>query len=599
MQSAPGNASERPSTRPSRRRCRASAAEDTAELAALARAHALALGGSAPAHEDKPIRKSTIERGGRDERELEENPRRASAKSTERGRSITIVQPGNRRRRVRERVIGEPSSPRVSAIRPVPRRCRAARRRAGSAEPLSIERPSRSSTATPAPPRSSEPRVIANGRPTARPRGRPSAVRARRCVGTAITTTRLPSGAARDALAHVRLPGRDHVPEVRAVGQVGAPRGGPGDGRDPEDARRVDPAESRAEGAALARLEAAEVRSSSPPCRARRPAASWRSSAAPRARRRSRCRSRCRRARRARARSASAVRWPPVLIPGQAAGDGHEQEHREQHADRQLPAVGDAAARERILDLGRRAGLVPIVARCGSRAAPAAGSRHARGERRACEARDDGWIRCIEEQAAVSHASRRIPARPDASPGSAWQPPLGCGLAIPTEGARMKALVIVDMLDDFVTGALANPHAQRIVEPLARLLEHARGDEEWVVVFSNDAHDPSDPELRVWGEHALAGTPGAQVIAELEPQPGPGRDRLAEARLRRLRRHGPRRAAEGARRRRGRRDRSAHPHLRAPQLVRRADPRLSRDRPARRRVHVRGRRRGARRSTTS
>ena len=32
---------------------------------------------------------------------------------------------------------------------------------------------------------------------------------------------------------------------------------------------------------------------------------------------------------------------------------------------------------------------------------------------------------------------------------------------------------------------------------------------------------PSDPELRVWGEHALAGTPGAQVIPELEPRPGP------------------------------------------------------------------------------
>jgi nicotinamidase-related amidase len=85
----------------------------------------------------------------------------------------------------------------------------------------------------------------------------------------------------------------------------------------------------------------------------------------------------------------------------------------------------------------------------------------------------------------------------------------------------MKALVIVDMLDDFVTGALANPHAERILDPLARLLAHARASEDWVVVYSNDAHDPSDPELRVWGEHALAGTPGAQVVAELEPRPGP------------------------------------------------------------------------------
>ena len=83
----------------------------------------------------------------------------------------------------------------------------------------------------------------------------------------------------------------------------------------------------------------------------------------------------------------------------------------------------------------------------------------------------------------------------------------------------MKALVIVDMLNDFVDGKLANPKAQAIIEPLQRLLAHARA-EGWAVVFSNDAHEPDDPELRVWGEHAMAGTPAAQVIAELEPRDG-------------------------------------------------------------------------------
>ena len=83
----------------------------------------------------------------------------------------------------------------------------------------------------------------------------------------------------------------------------------------------------------------------------------------------------------------------------------------------------------------------------------------------------------------------------------------------------MKALIIVDMLKDFVDGELANPRAQRIVEPLARLLEHARASG-WVVVFSNDAHRPGDPELKVWGEHAMEGSPGAQVIDELKPQDG-------------------------------------------------------------------------------
>ena len=83
----------------------------------------------------------------------------------------------------------------------------------------------------------------------------------------------------------------------------------------------------------------------------------------------------------------------------------------------------------------------------------------------------------------------------------------------------MKALVIVDMLKDFVDGELANPRAQRIVEPLRRLVDHARA-EGWVVVFSNDAHRPEDPELKVWGEHAMEGTPGAEVIEELEPRKG-------------------------------------------------------------------------------
>lgn len=38
-------------------------------------------------------------------------------------------------------------------------------------------------------------------------------------------------------------------------------------------------------------------------------------------------------------------------------------------------------------------------------------------------------------------------------------------------------------------------------------------------MFSNDAHDPSDPELRVWGEHAM---PAARALAS---SPSWSRDR--------------------------------------------------------------------------
>jgi nicotinamidase-related amidase len=83
----------------------------------------------------------------------------------------------------------------------------------------------------------------------------------------------------------------------------------------------------------------------------------------------------------------------------------------------------------------------------------------------------------------------------------------------------MKALIVVDMLNDFVTGRLANPKAPAIIPPLQRLLDQAR-EEGWVVVFSNDAHHADDPELKVWGGHAMAGTPEAEVIAELAPIDG-------------------------------------------------------------------------------
>lgn len=90
-----------------------------------------------------------------------------------------------------------------------------------------------------------------------------------------------------------------------------------------------------------------------------------------------------------------------------------------------------------------------------------------------------------------------------------------------SEEYRVKALIIIDMLHDFVDGALANPRAQAILPSLQRLLEHARR-EGWVVVFSNDAHEPGDRELQVWGEHAMAGTPGAQVVEQLRPEPDRG-----------------------------------------------------------------------------
>ncbi len=81
------------------------------------------------------------------------------------------------------------------------------------------------------------------------------------------------------------------------------------------------------------------------------------------------------------------------------------------------------------------------------------------------------------------------------------------------------AVILVDMLNDFVTGKLEIKRAKNIIQPLQRLVVAARKNNV-PVIYSNDAHYPQDVEVtRKWGDHAIKGTEGAKVIPELEPDP--------------------------------------------------------------------------------
>jgi nicotinamidase-related amidase len=86
--------------------------------------------------------------------------------------------------------------------------------------------------------------------------------------------------------------------------------------------------------------------------------------------------------------------------------------------------------------------------------------------------------------------------------------------------AGNTAIIVVDMLNDFVTGSLACERGVAIVPALARLIAKAR-KHGIPVIYSNDAHLPEiDHELKLWGEHAMAGSEGAMVVSELAPQAG-------------------------------------------------------------------------------
>jgi nicotinamidase-related amidase len=81
-----------------------------------------------------------------------------------------------------------------------------------------------------------------------------------------------------------------------------------------------------------------------------------------------------------------------------------------------------------------------------------------------------------------------------------------------------EAVLVIDMVNDFVTGAIGCARAERIISPLQTLLGGARAAEV-PVIYVSDAHLPSDFEIDLWGEHAMKGTEGASIIPALAPAP--------------------------------------------------------------------------------
>ena len=73
------------------------------------------------------------------------------------------------------------------------------------------------------------------------------------------------------------------------------------------------------------------------------------------------------------------------------------------------------------------------------------------------------------------------------------------------------------MINDFVTGKLGSDRARKIVPNIAALLKKAR-KLGIPVIYLRDAHTSTDKELGIWGEHAMKGTQGSQIIPELKPE---------------------------------------------------------------------------------
>ncbi|MGC9152788.1 MAG: cysteine hydrolase family protein [Vulcanisaeta sp.] len=82
------------------------------------------------------------------------------------------------------------------------------------------------------------------------------------------------------------------------------------------------------------------------------------------------------------------------------------------------------------------------------------------------------------------------------------------------------AVIVVDMQNDFVSpnGKLYVPTAQATVPAIRKLLSKAR-DANVPIIYTQDWHFKNDPEFRIWGEHCVMNTWGAEIIDELKPMP--------------------------------------------------------------------------------
>lgn len=78
-----------------------------------------------------------------------------------------------------------------------------------------------------------------------------------------------------------------------------------------------------------------------------------------------------------------------------------------------------------------------------------------------------------------------------------------------------EAVLVIDMIDDFVYGKFGSEGARDIIDDLKSFLKKAR-DSGRPIFFLEDSHNPDDPEMSVWGEHAMEGGKGSETIDELK-----------------------------------------------------------------------------------
>ncbi|MEM0378369.1 MAG: isochorismatase family cysteine hydrolase [Thermosphaera sp.] len=81
------------------------------------------------------------------------------------------------------------------------------------------------------------------------------------------------------------------------------------------------------------------------------------------------------------------------------------------------------------------------------------------------------------------------------------------------------AILVIDMIEEFVRGRLRSARAEQIVPVIANIVSVARR-RGIPVIHLIDQHFPFDREFSIWGPHALREHHESKIIDELAPEAG-------------------------------------------------------------------------------